>query len=150
MVSRKYSVRCLQKTMRKVGNALKVAQLMQNSLSSRVRQGLSEYNPFLQIQKYQSETAGRPTEQCRMRCQESVDNTWLSTSFTLCASNARCQHRARNHSAPSREHLAVTQHELLAQRGNLIESSSSGISKDVHELTTSACSFHSFGHSGLC
>lgn len=79
---------------------LKAAQLMQNSFFSRVRQGLSEYNPFLQIQKYQSETVGRLTEQCRMRCQESVDNTWLSTSFTLCASSARCQHRARNHSAP--------------------------------------------------
>lgn len=47
---------------------------------SRVRQGLSEYHPFLHIQ---SETVGRLTEQCRMRCQESVDNTWLSTSFTL-------------------------------------------------------------------
>lgn len=97
---RKYSLRYLQKTMKKVGNALKAAQLIRNSLSSRVRQGLSEYNPFLQIQKYQSETVGRLTEQCRMRCQESVDNTWLSTSFMLCASNARCQHRARNHSAP--------------------------------------------------
>lgn len=97
---RKYSLRYLQKTMKKVGNALKADQLIQNSFSSRVRQGLSEYNPFLQIQKYQSETVGRLTEQCRMRCQESVDNTWLSTSFTLCASNARCQHRARNHSAP--------------------------------------------------
>lgn len=52
---RKYSLRCLQKTTMKVGNALKVAQLMQNSISSRVNQGLSEYNPFLQIQKYQSE-----------------------------------------------------------------------------------------------
>lgn len=97
---KKYSLRCLQKTMRKVGNALKAAQLMQNSVSSRVRQGLSEYNPFLQIQKYQSESAGRLTEQWRMRCQESVNNTWLSTSFTLCASSARCQHRARNHLAP--------------------------------------------------
>lgn len=94
---RKYSLRCLQQTMRKVGNTLKAAQLMQKS---RVRQGLSEYHPFLHIQKYQSETVGRLTEQCRMRCQESVDNTWLSTSFTLWASNARCQHRARNHSAP--------------------------------------------------
>lgn len=54
-----------------------------NAKQSRVRQGLSKYNPFLQIQKYQSETIGKLTEQCRMRCQESVDNTWLSTSFTL-------------------------------------------------------------------
>lgn len=37
---RKYSLRCLQETLRKVGNALEVAQLTQNSLSSRVRQGL--------------------------------------------------------------------------------------------------------------
>lgn len=45
---RKDSLRCPQKTMRKVGNALKVAQPMQNSLSSRVSHRLSEYNPFLQ------------------------------------------------------------------------------------------------------
>lgn len=54
------------------------------------------------------------------------------------------QHRGK-------EHLAVTQRELQAERGNLIESSSSGIPKDVHALTTSACSFrHSFGHPGSC
>lgn len=66
-----------------------------NSLSSRVRQGLSEYNPFIQIQKYQSETVGRLTEQCRMRCQESVDNTWLSTSFTVCSLPAQSQKSLR-------------------------------------------------------
>lgn len=87
--------------MRKVGNALKVALLMQNSFSSRASQGLSEYNPFLQIQKYQSETVGTLTEQHRMKGQESVDNTWLSTSFTSCTSNAHYQHAARNQSAPS-------------------------------------------------
>lgn len=91
----KYSPRCLQKTMRKVGNALRAAQLIQNSLSSRVRQGLSEYNPFIQIQKYQSETVGRLTEQCRMRCQESVDNTWLSTSFMVCSLPAQSQKSLR-------------------------------------------------------
>lgn len=66
----------------------------------RSQAGAFRVQSLLQIQKYQSETVGRLTEQCRMRCQEPVDNTWLSTSFTLCASSARCQHRARNHSAP--------------------------------------------------
>lgn len=82
--------------MRKVGNALKVTQLTQNSLSSTVSQGLSEYNPFLQIQEYQS--VGTITEQCRMKCQESVDNTWLSTAFTSHTGSARCQRAARNQS----------------------------------------------------
>jgi len=96
--------------MRKVGNALKVAQLMKNSLSSRVSQGLSKHNPFFQIQKYQSETAGTLTEQRRMKCQESVDNTWLSTSFTSCTGSVAANTQPEINRHQGKEHLAVTQH----------------------------------------
>lgn len=151
---RKYSLRCLQKTTRKVGNALKVAQLMQNSLSSRVSQGLSEYNPFLQIQKYQSETVGTLTEQCRMKCQESVDNTWLSTSFTLCTGSSLPTRSQKSISTKVKSiwlSLSINWHCKQREGGNLIKSSSSVIPKDVHVHTTSACSFrHSFGHPGSC
>lgn len=42
---RKHGLRCLQNTMRKVGNALEVAQLMQNSLSSKSARGFQRTIP---------------------------------------------------------------------------------------------------------
>lgn len=76
------STSCLQKTTYKVGNACNIVKLLQNSLPVTVSQVFSENNSFLQIQKYQSKTAGKLTKQCRMRCYECADNTWLSNSLT--------------------------------------------------------------------